>query len=621
MPLTVDDEGLIVYDVNEGQFFFWHNLNWESLNPINQDNDASNELQNLSFDGSNLNISSGTGLDVSGWDTDSSDDFDGDYGSLTNQPAIPTATSQLTNDSGFVTSADDADADASNELQNLSFDGSNLNISSGTGLDVSGWDTNSSDDFDGDYGSLTNQPTIPTATSQLTNDSGFVTSADDADADASNELQNLSFDGSNLNISSGTGLDVSGWDTDSSDDFDGAFGSLSGVPANLDTDATDDFDGDYGSLTNQPTIPTATSQLTNDSGFVTSADDADADASNELQNLSFDGSNLNISSGTGLDVSGWDTDSSDDFDGAFGSLSGVPANLDTDATDDFDGDYGSLTNQPTIPTATSQLTNDSGFVTSADDADADASNELQNLSFDGSNLNISSGTGLDVSGWDTNSSDDFDGDYGSLTNQPTIPTATSQLTNDSGFVTSADDADADASNELQNLSFDGSNLNISSGTGLDVSGWDTNSSDDFDGDYGSLTNQPTIPTATSQLTNDSGFVTSADDADADASNELQNLSFDGSNLNISSGTGLDVSGWDTDSSDDFDGDYGSLTNQPTIPTATSQLTNDSGFVTSADDADADASNELQNLSFDGSNLNISSGTGLDVSGWDTNSSD
>ncbi|MEP4667387.1 MAG: hypothetical protein ABJZ91_01140, partial [Cyclobacteriaceae bacterium] len=187
MPLTVDDEGLIVYDVEEGQFFYWHNLNWESLNPINEDNDASNELQNLSFDGSNLNISSGTGLDVSGWDTNSSDDFDGafgslsgvpanldidatddfngDYESLSNKPTIPTTTSQLTNDSGFVTSVDDADADASNELQNLSFDGSNLNISSGTGLDVSGWDTDSSDDFDGDYNNLTNQPTIPTTTS------------------------------------------------------------------------------------------------------------------------------------------------------------------------------------------------------------------------------------------------------------------------------------------------------------------------------------------------------------------------------------------------------------------------------------------------------------------------
>ncbi|MEP4534996.1 MAG: tail fiber domain-containing protein, partial [Cyclobacteriaceae bacterium] len=353
-------------------------------------------------------------------DTDATDDFDGDYGSLLNQPTIPTTTSQLTNDSGFVTSADDADADASNELQNLSFDGSNLNISSGTGLDVSGWDTDSSDDFDGDYESLSNKPTIPTTTSQLTNDSGFVTSADDADADASNELQNLSFDGSNLNISSGTGLDVSGWDTDSSDDFDGVFGSLSGVPANLDIDATDDFDGDYESLSNKPTIPTTTSQLTNDSGFVTSADDADADASNELQNLSFDGSNLNISSGTGLDVSGWDTDSSDDFD----------------------GDYGSLMNKPTIPTTTSQLTNDSGFVTSADDADADASNELQNLSFDGSNLNISSGTGLDVSGWDTDSSDDFDGVFGSLSGVP-------------------------------------ANLDI-------------DATDDFNGDYESLINKPTL---------------------------------------------------------------------------------------------------------------------------------
>jgi hypothetical protein len=30
----------------------------------------------------------------------------------------------------------------------------------------------------------------------------------------------------------------------------------------------------------------------------------------------------------------------------------------------FDGDYSSLTNKPTIPTNTSDLTNDSGFLTS-----------------------------------------------------------------------------------------------------------------------------------------------------------------------------------------------------------------------------------------------------------------
>ena len=94
-----------------------------------------------------------------------------------------------------------------------------------------------------------------------------------------------------------------------------------------------------------------------------------------------------------------------------------------------------------IPTNTSDLTNDSGFITSAD-----------------------------------------------------VPTATSQLTNDSGFITTSDLATVAVS-----------------------------------GDYDDLTNKPTIPTATSQLTNDSGFITNAQ-----------------------------------------------------VPTMTSQLFNDSGYITSAD---------------------------------------
>ena len=122
-------------------------------------------------------------------------------------------------------------------------------------------------------------------------------------------------------------------------------------------------------------------------------------------------------------------------------------------------DYTELTNKPQIngvtltgnkslddlgidiPTATSELTNDSGFITSAD-----------------------------------------------------VPTATSQLTNDSGFITSSDVSAAGLS-----------------------------------GDYDDLTNKPDIPTLTSQLTNDSGFITNS-----------------------------------------------------SVPTLTSQLFNDSGFITSAD---------------------------------------
>jgi hypothetical protein len=96
---------------------------------------------------------------------------------------------------------------------------------------------------------------------------------------------------------------------------------------------------------------------------VVNVDDSDADPVNEIQDLSFDaGTNIlsltepgqpnqtvdlgslsggaSLTAGTGIDITGGvisntgDTDASDDFDGAFGSLSGVPANLDIDATDD-----------------------------------------------------------------------------------------------------------------------------------------------------------------------------------------------------------------------------------------------------------------------------------------------
>jgi uncharacterized protein (TIGR02145 family) len=46
--------------------------------------------------------------------------FSGEYTDLNNTPAIPENTSELNNDSGFITSADDADADATNEIQDLS---------------------------------------------------------------------------------------------------------------------------------------------------------------------------------------------------------------------------------------------------------------------------------------------------------------------------------------------------------------------------------------------------------------------------------------------------------------------------------------------------------------------
>ena len=66
------------------------------------------------------------------------------------------------------------------------------------------------------------------------------------------------------------------------------------------------------------------------------------------------------------------------------------------------GSYNDLSNKPTMPTKTSQITNDSSFVTSG---------QLAKVATTGS--------------------------YNDLSNKPTIPTKTSQITNDSGYITSS----------------------------------------------------------------------------------------------------------------------------------------------------------------------------------------
>ncbi|GAB4300698.1 MAG: hypothetical protein Kow0068_23870 [Marinilabiliales bacterium] len=119
----------------------------------------------------------------------------------------------------------------------------------------------------------------------------------------------------------------------------------------------------------------------------------------------------------------------------------------------FSGDYFDLTNTPTIPTNTSDLTNDSGFITSPDDADADPSNELQTISKTGSIITLSNGGGSFV-----------DADADSTNELQTISKTGSVITLSNGggsFV----DADSDATNELQTISKTGSTVTLSNGGG------------------------------------------------------------------------------------------------------------------------------------------------------------
>lgn len=102
-----------------------------------------------------------------------------DVGALPNTTIIPSKTSQLTNDSGYITessapvkSVDGKTGDVvtnaikttQQNLTDAQKSQARTNIGAGTSS------------FDGNYSSLSGKPTIPSKTSQLNNDSGFITS-------------------------------------------------------------------------------------------------------------------------------------------------------------------------------------------------------------------------------------------------------------------------------------------------------------------------------------------------------------------------------------------------------------------------------------------------------------
>ena len=134
------------------------------------------------------------------------------------------------------------------------------------------------------------------------------------------------------------------------------------------------------------------------------------------------------------------------------------------APDGFSGSYNDLTDKPIIPSKTSDLTNDSGFITGYTETDPVYS------------ASAAAGiTSSDITSWNNKST--FSGSYNDLTNKPTIP------------------------DELSDLSDDSTHRLV---TDTEKTTW--NNKSNFSGSYNDLTNKPTIPDSTSDLTNDSGFI-------------------------------------------------------------------------------------------------------------------
>lgn len=223
------------------------------------------------------------------------------------------------------------------------------------------------------------------------------------------------------------------------------------------------------------------------------------------------------------------------------------------------GDYTDLINTPTIPTVNdATLTITQGGTTLGTftaNSNTDATIDIVAASY-------TAGTGIDI----TNSVISVDNTVAMVSD---IPTATSDLTNDSGFITSADLPTK--TSDLTNDGADGTSTYVeadelaavaTSGSYTDLINTPTIPAAQVNSDWNAssgvaeILNKPTIPTATSDLTNDSGFITSSD-----LPTKTSDLTNDGSD-----GTSTYVEADDL-ATVATSGSYTDLTNTPTIPAA------------------------------------------------------
>ena len=150
--------------------------------------------------------------------------------------AVPTKTSDLSNDSGYITNealnSYATKAELPTKVSQLENDSKFINESA----------------LDG-YAKTAD---IPTKTSQLNNDSGYITA---------NDAPVKSVDGATGNVVTNAVKTTAQTLTDA---------QKQQARTNIGA-GTSSFDGNYNSLTNKPTIPTKTSQLTNDANYITAA--------------------------------------------------------------------------------------------------------------------------------------------------------------------------------------------------------------------------------------------------------------------------------------------------------------------------------------------------------------
>jgi len=264
--LTADDNGLLVFDLTDKQFYYWQDTQWVPLSPQAQftagdgisiagntitnigDTDSTNEIQDLVLTGNNLSISNNPGASSIDLTPFSGTNTDNQNLSLTSSNVDRTI--DISGGSGVTFSVADNDNDSINEIQDLTLNGNELSLTnnpSATTIDLSPFVGSNTDNQNL---SLSNSGINRTI--NISGGDGVTFSIADNDNDASNEIQNLNSVLSSGNDAGGASIANLASPSNNNDAatklyvdnsiFSGNFADLDGVPSGL-------VDGDDVGLT------------------------------------------------------------------------------------------------------------------------------------------------------------------------------------------------------------------------------------------------------------------------------------------------------------------------------------------------------------------------------------
>ena len=315
----------------------------------------------------------------------------------------------------------------------------------------------------------------------------------------------------------------------------------------------------YDMIYNLPTIPTKLSELENDEGFINSGYASEDDftaLSNQVGLMDNNLSSLNN-----------EVDSiSSDIDTINETLTNKVNqtdfnNLQTQVTTNTNNISANTRNIQANTTNITTLTNivdaQSATITSMTALIEDNSDDIETLQTDVSSINTTLSNKVDTSTFNVLDAQVQTNTTAIANKQDTLVSGTNIKTINSQSLLGSGDITI-TGGQATDVQINGTSI-----TSNNTANIETNST------YNASTNKiatmndlPSVPTKTSDLTNDSGFITNT-------VNDLTNYTLT-SNLATVATTG----------------DYSDLSNKPTIPTATSQLTNDSGYVTNTDYASA-----------------------------------